>query len=225
MAFYRYYAKFTSNTAYAILDCPTWQATLAGTVILEKEGSPSQAVNFTLTPDRPLRWNELLFTMASYSSPPLPIFESNFIDNGKNISLLSPTYAHFGLHSPGQLRCTSKNATETFSCSLSAEARQCITAVTTVTCSCINGNMSRYTAQLKLPLSTQNVILHPNGNNIFPLSSVGTVVQLLITSNNTTWIKQIIKNLCHITNNWKNGILAPGEPNWKSVANRLQPKK
>ncbi|VDO67032.1 unnamed protein product [Heligmosomoides polygyrus] len=182
--FYKYYAAPTSNITYTIFTCPVWELTVAAEMTQQPQ-QEKQTHPVTLTPGRATRINDVTLSLIATISPQLPLLTSTFITDGSKTAMTMKVQANeLTPATPAQLQCSSESEAKNFKCRFASRACSCSTGPYKATCTCPEGEVSKYLRENLLPLTTKNVMIENYADTIAAHTQVGSALQVHINMDN-----------------------------------------
>nr|CAD2177242.1 unnamed protein product [Meloidogyne enterolobii] len=197
--YYRFYAKPTSDAAYELIDCPTWQFKIKVHLELQT-GTNVESSDLILHPGQTKKWGTQIGAIALSTNPtalpPLPILTKRFI-------LSSYLSAAITESIPLDLFCTDEDAARSFNCSLYRETcHDCYPdhETGTVECFCRDLDMESILSDSsnRLPLSLPNLQIMNFQNEIFAETEY-TPIHTLVQFENVELALETEDSHCFIT--------------------------
>ncbi|KIH45996.1 phlebovirus glycoprotein G1 [Ancylostoma duodenale] len=196
--FYRCYAKPTTQSAYKIYTCPTWDLIVRAEITIKK-GSSAETKRITLHPGATTAWNNIRFTLIGTVVPQLPILSATFMTNLKNTAVVEP--AHKGQLIPntiGQFQCSTLSNSKQFRCQFTSKCCTCSKGIQKATCICSDGNLTKHMTNSRLPLAGKNFLLYKRKMNLYAKVNIGSTLQMQIVAENLAIRLRMHKGTCFI---------------------------
>ncbi|KIH67629.1 hypothetical protein ANCDUO_02036 [Ancylostoma duodenale] len=193
-----YFAKPTTQSAYKIYTCPTWDLIVRADITIKK-GSSTETKRITLHPGATTAWNNIRFTLIGTVVPQLPILSATFMTNFKNIAIVEP--AHKGQlisNTIGQFQCSTLSNAKQFRCQFTSKCCTCSKGIQKATCICSDGNFTKHMTNSRLPLAGKNFLLYKRKINLYAKVNIGSTLQMQIVAENLAIRSRMHKGTCFI---------------------------